>query len=83
MEYRFKVQYDEGEDNAYLNLRRAQDGWSRLGTYFFNNDTIKVVLTNDTSGVRMVTADAVKIVRRGSSDESESDREVTELARAE
>ena len=83
LEYRFKVQYDEDEDNAYLNLRRADDGWSRLGTYFFNDDTIKVVLTNDISGVRMVTADAVKIVRRESSSESDSDREGTELARVE
>ena len=83
MEYRFKVLYDDGEDKAYLNLRRAADGWSRLGTYFFSDDTIKVVLTNEINGVRMVTADAVKIVRRTSSSDSESTGDGTELARAE
>ena len=79
IEYRFKVQYDDGQDNAYVNLRRADDGWYKIGTYFFNDDTIKVVLTNEISGVRMVTADAVKIVRRTSSTDSESNIDGTEL----
>jgi hypothetical protein len=80
MEYHFKVKYDEAEDNAYINLRRAYEGWNRLGTYYFNEDTIQVKLSND-AGIRMVTADAVKIVRR----ETSADREVesSEMARVE
>ncbi|MBK5196101.1 MAG: xanthan lyase, partial [Proteiniphilum sp.] len=62
-EYHFKVRYDGYEENAYINLQRSEEGWSELGTYFFNNDTVVVVLSNDAK-LRTVTADAVKIVRR-------------------
>ena len=62
-EYHFMIRYDGHEENAYINLQRSEEGWSELGTYFFNNDTAEVVLSNDTK-LRTVTADAVKIVRR-------------------
>jgi hypothetical protein len=62
-EYSFKVKYNGDEDDAYVNLRRSDEGWSILGTYYFNEDTVSVVLTNSCS-LRSVTADAVKIVRR-------------------
>jgi hypothetical protein len=62
-EYSFKVKYDGYEENAYINLRRSDEGWSILGTYYFNEDTVRVVLANDCT-LRSVTADAVKIVRR-------------------
>jgi len=64
IEYRLKVKYDNGEDNAFINFRRAEEGWNRVGTYYFTDDTIKVVLSNNVANVRMVTADAVKIVKR-------------------
>jgi hypothetical protein len=62
-EYGFKVIYDGDSEDAYINLRRSEDGWNMLGAYYFNEDTVKVVLTNDCR-MRSVTADAVKIVRR-------------------
>jgi ABC-type transport system involved in multi-copper enzyme maturation permease subunit len=62
-EYNFKVKYDGDEENAYIDVRRSNEGWSLLGTYYFNKDTVQVVLTNDCN-LRSVTADAVKIVRR-------------------
>jgi hypothetical protein len=77
MEYHFKVKYDEAEDNAYINLRRAYEGWNRIGTYYFSEDTIRVKLSND-AGIRMVTADAVKIVRRQTS--VDRDVESSEIA---
>ena len=83
MEYHLKVKYDGGEDNAYINLRRAREGWSRVGAYYFSDDTIKVVLSNDVTNVRMVTADAVKIVKRASSEDRDLLDESTELARVE
>jgi len=67
IEYHFKVKYDNGEDNAFINLRRAEEGWNRVGAYYFTDDTIKVVLSNNIANVRMVTADAVKIVKRETS----------------
>ncbi|WP_298651223.1 xanthan lyase [uncultured Proteiniphilum sp.] len=62
-EYHFKVRYDDDEENAYINLQRSEEGWSILGTYFFSNDTVQVILSNNCK-LRTVTADAVKIVRR-------------------
>ncbi len=62
-EYYFKVHYDGGEDAAYIDLRRADEGWSLLGTYFFSEDTVRVVLSDECK-LRSVTADAVRIVRR-------------------
>jgi hypothetical protein len=83
MEYHFKVKYDDGEDDAYINLRRAGEGWSRVGTYHFSDDTIKVVLSNDVANIRMITADAVKIVRRAGSEDREISMDNPELARVE
>ena len=72
MEYQFKVKYsDGGEQNVYLNLQRSREGWNRLGVGVFDfrhDDTIRVTLSNN-SGIRLVTADAVKIVRRETIDE--------------
>jgi hypothetical protein len=71
MEYHLKVKYDGGEDNAYIDLRNAEEGWNRVGVYYFSDDTIKVVLSNKLANARMVTADAVKIVKRETSAVSE------------
>ena len=81
MEYHFKVRYDNGEENAYINIRRAGEGWTRVGTYNFSDDTVKVVLSNDIANIRMVTADAVKIVKRETSLEREIRTENPEFAR--
>ncbi|MDR0395111.1 MAG: xanthan lyase [Tannerella sp.] len=62
-EYHFKVKYDDDEENAYIDLRRSNEGWSLLGTYYFSEDTVKVTLANDCK-LRSTVADAVKIVRR-------------------
>ena len=62
-EYHFKVMYDGETEDAYINLRKANEGWEQLGTYYFNSDTIRVRLTDECK-LRSVTADAVKIVKR-------------------
>lgn len=62
-EYHFKVQYDGGAEDAYINLRKANEGWEQLGSYYFDSDTVRVVLTDECK-LRSVTADAVKIVKR-------------------
>ena len=59
-EYHFKVMYDDGMEDA---LRKANDGWEQVGTYFINSDTIRVLLTDECK-LRTVTADAVKLVKR-------------------
>lgn len=62
-EYHFKVMYDNNIEDAYINLKKANEGWEQIGTYFFSSDTICIVLTNECK-LRTVTADAVKIVKR-------------------
>jgi ABC-type transport system involved in multi-copper enzyme maturation permease subunit len=62
-EYSFLVQYDNSEEKAFINLRRANEGWSLLGTYYFSEDTVRVILSNDCK-LRSVTADAVRVVKR-------------------
>ena len=62
-EYRFKVRYDDEEEEAFLSLRRPEDGWNLLGVYYVGSDTIQVTLTNECKQ-RTVTADAVRIVKR-------------------
>ncbi len=62
-EYHFRVAYDSEMEDAYINLRKANEGWEQLGTYYFSADTVRVVLTDECK-LRSVTADAVKIVKR-------------------
>lgn len=62
-EYHFKVMYDADVEDAYIDLKKAKEGWEQLGTYFFSSDTIRVVLANECR-LRTVTADAVKIVKK-------------------
>lgn len=62
-EYHFKVLYGNDVEDAYIDLRKANEGWEQIGTYFLDAGTIRVVLTNECK-LRTVTADAVKIVKR-------------------
>ena len=62
-EYRFKVKQGEETEDAYIDLRKANEGWEQLGVYYFTADTAYIVLSNECK-LRSVTADAVKLVKR-------------------
>lgn len=62
-EYHIKVMYDKEIEDAYIDLRKANEGWEQIGTYFFSQDTVRIVLTDECK-LRSVTADAVKLVKR-------------------
>lgn len=62
-EYHLKVMYDNDVEDAFIDLRKANEGWEQIGTYFFSQDTVRIVLTNECK-LRTVTADAVKVVKR-------------------
>lgn len=62
-EYHFKVEYGDEREEVYLDIKKADEGWSQLGAYFFSSDTVRIVLSNDCK-LRSVTADAVKVVKR-------------------
>jgi len=62
-EYRFRVAYDNEVEDAAINLSSAEEGWELFGTYYFGGDTVRITLTNECK-LRLVTADAVRIVRK-------------------
>lgn len=62
-EYRFKVRQGEESEDAYIDLRRANEGWEQFGVYYFTADTAYITLTNECK-LRSVAADAVKLVKR-------------------
>ncbi|WP_455638169.1 golvesin C-terminal-like domain-containing protein [Parabacteroides sp.] len=62
-EYRFKVRQGEETEDAYINLRKANEGWEQLGVYYFTADTAYITLTNECK-LRSVAADAVRLVKR-------------------
>ena len=63
VEYRFRVEYDNDTEDVTIKISLANEGWELLGTYYFGGDTARITLTNECR-LRLVTADAVRIVRR-------------------
>jgi ABC-type transport system involved in multi-copper enzyme maturation permease subunit len=62
-EYHFKINYSGDTEDAWLNVSKANNTWEPIGAYYFNADTISIVLTNE-SKQNVVIADAVKIVKQ-------------------
>ena len=62
-DYNFEIGQFDMWDNVSLNMRRADEGWNMLGTFRFEADTVKIRLNNK-SGVSVVVADAVRLVKR-------------------
>ncbi|MBN2634827.1 MAG: hypothetical protein JXR61_01060 [Prolixibacteraceae bacterium] len=60
-EYHFTIHSDEGEEEQALNIQSSEDGWNHLGAFYFSSDTALIELSNK-SDIRIVFADAVKIV---------------------
>ena len=60
-EYNFVISGEDGPENTALAHQSADEGWNHLGTYYFNPDTAKIELSNNTQ-LRFVFADAVKLV---------------------
>ncbi len=60
-EYNFIIYSDGEEEDVALAVQNAENGWNHLGSFFFSPDTAKIVLTNK-SELRMIYADAVKLV---------------------
>lgn len=62
-DYNFEVEQFNMKDRISMNMNRADEGWNLIGTFRFEADTVSVTLTNKT-GVRVVVADAVRLVKR-------------------
>lgn len=62
-DYNFEVEQFNMKDRVSMNMNRADEGWNLIGTFRFEADTVRVTLSNKT-GVSVVVADAVKLVKR-------------------
>lgn len=62
-DYNFEVEQFNMKDRVSMNMNRVDEGWNLIGTFRFEADTVKVTLNNRT-GVRVVVADAVRLVKR-------------------
>lgn len=61
--YNFTIHADDGPEEAVLEIQNSDQGWNHLGTFYFSSDTALVELSNK-SEMKMVFADAVKIVEQ-------------------
>ena len=62
-DYNFEIGQFGTWDNVSMNMRRADEGWNMLGTFRFEADTVRITLNNK-SGVNVIVADAVRLVKR-------------------
>jgi len=62
-EYHYIIHHDDGNEDVTVDLKTADDGWNRLGAYYFSPDTAVIEMT-DRSEARMVVADAVKLIKQ-------------------
>jgi len=62
-DYNFEIGQFNSSDRVSMNMWRAEEGWNLLGTFRFEADTVNVTL-NNRSGIRIIIADAVRLVKR-------------------
>jgi len=62
-EYHYVIHHDDGNEEATIDLKSADQGWNRIGAYYFSPDTAVVEMTNK-SEAQMVVADAIKLVKQ-------------------
>ncbi len=57
----FIIHADDGPEEAFLESQSSETGWIHLGSFYFSSDKAVIELTDKTE-LRMIYADAVKIV---------------------
>ena len=62
-DYHYTVSSPAGSEDVQFILDNIEDGWNKIGTFYFPADTASVELSNKTGGNR-VFADAVKWVKK-------------------
>ncbi len=61
-EYTFTIYHDDGVEQQTLDIHNAESGWNLIGSYYFSPGIAKIELS-DKSTLRVVFADAVKLVK--------------------
>ena len=62
-DYNYTISSSEGSEDLKFELNNPEDGWNRLGSFLLPGDSVKVRLSSETDGSRVI-ADAVKWVRK-------------------
>ena len=62
-EYHYLIHHDDGDEEATVDLKSAEEGWNHLGAYYFSPDTAVVELSN-LSDANIVVADAIKLIKQ-------------------
>ena len=62
-EYHYIIHHDDGDENATIDLKTADEGWNHLGAFYFSPDTAVVEMTNE-SPANLVVADAIKLIKQ-------------------
>jgi ABC-type transport system involved in multi-copper enzyme maturation permease subunit len=61
-QYTYSI-YTENKEEVVVDLKTIDTGWNSLGSFYFSGDTVKVELSNKSSGP-IVIADAIKLVKQ-------------------
>jgi len=62
-DYHYTIQSSSGTQEQVMELNRPEDGWNLLGSFHLPADTVRISLSNETDGKRVI-ADAIKLVKR-------------------
>ena len=62
--YKYLLKSIEGEEKVDFKLSRIEDGWNKLGTFYFQADSVSIKLGNNVQNGRRAIADAVKFVKK-------------------
>jgi ABC-type transport system involved in multi-copper enzyme maturation permease subunit len=60
----YTVEHDDGAEDVPVVLKELEHGWNYLGDFYFSGDSARVVLTNKGEPPMIITADAMKWVKK-------------------
>jgi len=58
----YEIYHNDGAERVKIDFDKSEEGWNVLGTYYFSEGKVKVVLTDKTKG-KLVLADAIRWVK--------------------
>lgn len=62
-DFHYIIHHAEGNEEVTFDTENASSGWNHLGSFFFDSDSAKVELSNQSEG-RTVAADAIRFVKQ-------------------
>ena len=63
-EFIYTIHHDDGDDKVPVTLKDIEPGWQYLGDFYFSADSASIELSNKGEAPMIITADAVKWVKK-------------------